>query len=262
MAKFCVNCGGALAEGARFCPNCGAAAAGQPAGATVTTPPVVPSMSPTDSVIGTPVTNTSAPATFQPVAYTPPAANVPPVASYAPPAQTGSGVKILFIVLAIIVFLGLLLAGSCFYVAYRVKQKANEFKTEMGGSAPRYTGSRDACAKLSETEASQALGQKVTAVESRGSMACVYHFGPGGQKQVPVEYTWQGGAIAMKLSHNLPGTENFTTVPGIGDEAYLAPMNSALLMRKGDVMVNIDMRVAGLNGEAAKAMARKIAANL
>lgn len=262
MAKFCVNCGGALAEGARFCANCGAAVGGQPAGLTASTPPAVPSVASPGAVIGAPVTNSSPPASFQPVTYTPPVANVPPVANYAPPAQTGSGVKILFIVLAIIVFLGLLLAGSCFYIAYRVKQKASEFKTEMGGSAPRYAGSRDACAKLSETEASTALGQKVTAVESRGSMACVYHFGPGGQKQVPIEYTWQGGTIAMKLSHGLPGTENFTTVPGIGDEAYLAPMDSALLMRKGDVMVSIDMRTGGLNGEAAKAMARKIAANL
>ena len=70
----------------------------------------------------------------------------------------------------------------------------------------------------------------------------------------------------MKLSHGaltqISGTDTFTTVPGVGDEAYLAPMNSSLLMRKGDVMVNIDMRVADLNAEAAKAMARKIAGRL
>lgn len=266
MAKFCVNCGGALAEGARFCPNCGAALSGQPSPATpavvptppTPTPPTVPA---SDMVIGAPVTNTPPVATAHP-AYMPPTGYVPPVTSYAPPAQSGSGVKILFMVLGVIAFLGLLLAGSCFYVAYRVKQKATEFKAEMGGNAPRYTGTRDACAKLTETEVSQALGQKVTAVESRGSMSCIYHFGSNGQKQVPVEYTWQGGTIAMKLSHNLPGTENFTTVPGIGDEAYLAPMNSSLLMRKGDVMVTIDMRVADLNAEAAKAMARKIAGRL
>jgi hypothetical protein len=279
MAKFCVNCGGGLAEGARFCPNCGAAVAGQPPAAIPAPPPTpTPSdVSAPDVVIGSPVTNTP---TTPPVAsyappvnpappvasYAPPVNPVPPVASYAPPARTGSGVKILFIVLGVFAFLGLLLAGSCFYVAYRVKQKATEFKAEMGGNAPRYTGSRDACSKLSETEVSQALGQKVTSVESRGSMSCIYHFGPGGQKQVPIEYTWQGGTMAMKLSHGaltqISGMETFTTVPGIGDEAYMAPMNSALLMRKGDVMVNIDMRVADLNAEAAKAMARKIAGRL
>jgi hypothetical protein len=275
MAKFCVNCGGALAEGACFCPNCGAATSVQPPAVTPVAPTPSSVASP-DTVIGAPVTNSPPGANIPPASglppapaptvtsYTPPVATYPaPVTAY-PPAQTGSGsgVKILFIVLAVIAFLGLLLAGSCFYVVYRAKQKVSELKTEMGGSVPRYAGARDACAKLSETEASQALGQKVTAVESRGSMSCIYHFGPGGQKQVPVEYTWQGGTIAIKLSHNLPGMENFTTVPGIGDEAYLAPMDSALLMRKGDVMVNIDMRTGGLNGEAAKAMARKIAGNL
>jgi hypothetical protein len=39
-------------------------------------------------------------------------------------------------------------------------------------------------------------------------------------------------------------------------------MGSGLMMRKGDVMVNIDMRTAGLNAEAAKAMAAKIAGRL
>ena len=285
MAKFCVNCGGGLAEGARFCASCGAAV-GAPPATSVPVAPVSPSVSTvasSDTMIGAPVTNTSPggsvpppaasaaapyvpPIASTPLPYVPPAANVPPITAYPPPAQTGSGVKILFIVLGVIAFLGLLLAGSCFYVAYRVKQKATEFKAEMGGNAPRYTGSRDACAKLSETEAGEALGQKVTAVESRGSMSCIYHFGQAGQKQVPVEYTWQGGTIAMKLSHGamsqISGTDTFTTVPGIGDEAYLAPANSALLMRKGDVMVNIDMRVADLNAEAAKAMARKIAGRL
>ena len=275
MAKFCVNCGGALAEGARFCPNCGAAVSGQPPVVTPATP--TPSgVASSDMVIGAPITNTAPAANAPPASsippapaptvtsYTPPVATYPPPVTSYPPAQpgSGSGVKILFIVLAVITFLGLLLAGSCFYVVYRAKQKVSELKSEMGGSAPRYTGARDACAKLSEIEASQALGQKVTAVESRGSMSCIYHFGPGGKMQVPVEYTWQGGTIAIKLSHNLPGMENFTTVPGIGDEAYLAPMNSALLLRKGDVMVNIDMRTGGLNAQAAKAMASKIAGNL
>jgi zinc ribbon protein len=274
MAKFCVNCGAGLADGARFCPNCGAAVSAQPAAIPVPPPaPAVSNVPAPDLVIGSPVTSTPPTGSVPPVntappvaSYAPPVNTVPPVVSYAPPARTGSGVKILFIVLGVFAFLGLLLAGSCFYVAYRVKQKATEFKAEMGGNAPRYTGSRDACSKLSETEVGQALGQKVTSVESRGSMSCIYHFGPGGQKQVPVEYTWQGGTMAMKLSHGamtqISGMDTFTTVPGIGDEAYMAPMNSALLMRKGDVMVNIDMRVADLNAEAAKAMARKIAGRL
>ena len=274
MAKFCVNCGGGLAEGARFCPDCGAAVGAPPAAPTPISPvaPSVSTVASSDTMIGAPVTNSlpagsvPAPASSASPPYIPPVANVPPVTSYAPPAKTGSGVKILFTVLGVIAFLGLLLAGSCVYLGFRFKQKATAFKAEMGGSAPRYTGSRDACGKLTESEASDALGQKVSSVESRGSMSCIYHFGPGGTKQVPVEFTWQGGTIAMKLSHGaltqISGTDTFTTVAGVGDEAYLAPMNSSLLMRKGDVMVNIDMRLADLNAEAAKAMARKIAGRL
>lgn len=258
MAKFCVNCGAGLAEGARFCPNCGAAvsAPAPPMPAT----PNLPVSSGMPAGFEAPPAPPIAPPPAPPVAY-------PPVASYAPPAQgSGTGIKILFIVLGVIAFLCLLLAGSCFYVAYKVKQKATALKVEMGGTAPKYTGARDACSKLTETEVSDALKQKITAVESRGSMACIYHFGPNGEKQVPVNYTWEGGAIALKLSHGalkqISGMETMTPLSGLGDEAYLAPEGSALLMRKGDVMVEIDMRAAGLNADAAKAMAAKIAGRL
>ena len=239
MARFCANCGNPMAEGARFCATCGAAVPGQAA---------APQPSP--------------------MAAPPQAAYVPPSqpAAY-PPAQpsSNSGIKILFLVLAIFAFLGLLAAGSCFYVAYRVKKKANEFRAEMGSNAP-YTGRRDACSKLTKSEASEALGQSVTEVESHGESSCVYVFGPDQDKRVAVQYTWEGGAMVMKMSHgamkSISGMETFQALSGLGDEAYLEPMGSGLMMRKGDVMVNIDMRTAGLNAEAAKAMAAKIAGRL
>jgi hypothetical protein len=56
--------------------------------------------------------------------------------------------------------------------------------------------------------------------------------------------------------------ETFTSLEGIGDEAYLAPGNSSLMMRKGDVMVTIDLRASGISAEAAENMARKIAERL
>jgi hypothetical protein len=190
-------------------------------------------------------------------------ASAPPAA---PATGTGSGIKILFIVLGVIVFLFLLVAGSCFYVAYRVKQKASEFKAEMGANATPYQGNRDACSKLSVSEASEALGQPVTSTEQSGT-TCVYHYGPNGANEIAIQYTWQGGMMALKLSHAAMkqvggGMDTITELPGIGDEAYLAPMGSGLLLRKGDVMVHIDMRVAGLNADAAKAMAVKIADHL
>jgi hypothetical protein len=81
-----------------------------------------------------------------------------------------------------------------------------------------------------------------------------------------VEYTWQGGGITMGIARgamkHISGMETFTEVEGIGDEAYLAPGNSALMMRKGDVMVNIDLRESGVNADAAKKMASRIADHL
>jgi len=239
MAKFCANCGNPMAEGARFCATCGAAVPGQPAAAQPS-----PAASPSQGAVPPP----------QPVAY-PPAQPAP---------GSSSGMKILFLVLAIIAFLGLLAAGSCFYVAYRVKKKANEFRAEMA-NAP-YTGRRDACSKLTKSEASEAIGEPVTSIESHGESSCVYVFGPNEDKRVAIEYTWEGGAMVMKMSHGamktISGMETFQAVPGLGDEAYIEPMGSGLMMRKGDVMVNIDMRTGGLNADAAKEMASKIAGRL
>jgi len=204
MAKFCANCGNPMAEGARFCASCGAAVPGQPAPAQ---PGSVPS---------------AAPAVTPSVA---PPATYPPQS--APPASS-SGVKILFMVLAIFAFLGLLAAGSCFYIAYRVKKKANEFRAEMNSNARPYTGRRDACSKLTKAEASEAIGQPVTSVESHGESSCVYLFGPDEGKRVAVEYTWEGGAMVMKMSHgamkSISGVETFQAIPSLGDEAYLEPM--------------------------------------
>src|SRR5713226_6559628 len=227
MATFCVSCGNPLADGAKFCNKCGAtqpAAQAAPAGTV---------MSPT------------------------PAAPASPGSSAA--------VKIIIGVLGFFVFLSLIAAGSCFYIGYRVKQRAHEFSRSMGGDAKPYTGRRQPCALLTTGEASAALGQPVASVEQRGTMSCEYTYGSNG-RHFDVEYTWQGGGITMGLTRgamkHVAGMDTFTTVDGIGDEAYLAPGNSALLMRKGDVMVNIDLRESGVSAEAAENMARTIAGRL
>lgn len=223
MAAFCVSCGNSLADGAKFCTKCGAT---QPAGAAA---PVAPAP-------GAPASKASS-----------------------------TGMKILIGVLAFFVFLILVVAGSCAYIAYRVKQKTADFSQSMRTNAKPYTGKRQPCALLTTSEAADALGQPVTSVEQRGTSACEYSYGSNGQR-VNVEYTWEGGGITMGIAHGamkqISGMETFTTVEGIGDETYLAPGNSALMMRKGDVMVNIDLREAGINADAAKKMAGKIAGRL
>lgn len=226
MAAFCVSCGNPLADGAKFCTKCGAT---QPA------PPAAP--------VGT----------------------VMPPAPGAPVSKGSStGMKILIGVLAFFVFLILVVAGSCAYIAYRVKQRTHEFSESMHTNAKPYTGKRQPCAMLTASEAADALGQPVESVEQRGTTACEYSYGNG--QHFDVEYTWENGGITMGIAHgamkHIAGMETFTTVEGIGDETYLAPGNSALMMRKGDVMVNIDLRESGVSADAAKKMASKIAGRL
>jgi len=227
MAAFCVSCGNPLAEGARFCSKCGA-------------------------------THPAAPAAPAPVVNAP--ASAPPVKT-----GTSTGMKILIGVLAFFMFLILAVAGSCVYIGYRVRQKAHEFSKSMGGDAKPYTGRRQPCAMLSTGEASAALGQPVASVEQRGTTICEYTYGSSGQ-HFDVDYTWQGGGITMGLTRgamkHVAGMDTFTTLDGIGDEAYLAAGNSSLMMRKGDVLVQIDLRENGISAEAAKNMARKIAGRL
>jgi zinc-ribbon domain len=224
MATFCVSCGNPLADGAKFCNKCGATQPGAQAG------------------------------------------TVMPPAAAAPPSKGGNtAMKIIIGVVAFFMFLILVVAGGCAYVAYRVRQKTHEFTESMHTDAKPYTGRRQPCAMLSSSEASDALGQTVASVEQRGTWACEYNYGSNGQ-HFDVEYTWQGGGITMGLAHgamkHISGMETFTSLDGIGDEAYLAPGNSALMMRKGDVMVNIDLRESGVSPDAAKKMAGKIAGRL
>jgi zinc-ribbon domain len=230
MAAFCVSCGAPLAEGVKFCSKCGAAVQAAPA----------------------------APASAAPTA--------PPLAGAPSSGGSNTAVKIIIGVLAVFVFLSLVLAGSCFYIGYRVRKRAHEFSQQMGGEVAPYKGKRQPCAMLTSEEAGKALGQPVASVEQIGTSNCEYHFGPGGNQRFAIDYTWDGGAMAFKLSHaamkSVAGMETFTPVQGIGDEAYIEPMGSGLLMRKGDVMVNMDLRVSGVSVDAAKIMAAKIADRL
>ena len=84
--------------------------------------------------------------------------------------------------------------------------------------------------------------------------------------RVDVRVTWEGGAKALKFSTTVlkgaGGQGFFQPVAGIGDEAYIAPLGSTLMFRKGDVLVNIQLHMVGNNVDATKAIAQKIAARL
>jgi hypothetical protein len=177
-----------------------------------------------------------------------------------------TAVKVILVVVAIFVFLSLLSAGSCFYIAYRVKKRAHQFATEMGGNAAPYTGSKEVCSKLTASEASAILAEPVQSAEPSGD-ACLYHFGANGGQTLGIDYTWQGAAITMQLTRTamknaVAGMQTLETVQGIGDEAYVLPMGSGLLMRKGGVMVHIDARMSGISVEKLESMGKTIAGRL
>ena len=223
---FCEKCGTAVGDG-KFCPSCGASVtAASPAPAAVASAP----------------------------------------SAGAPAKDSGGLVKILIIVFGILGLFVILAMGSCFYMAYRVKQKAAEF-AQGSGSTRRYTGKRDACSMIKASEVSDALGQPAEVDENVSSSSiCAFTYGPGGANRVNVDFTWQGGTMTMNLTHGamkqIGGMETFTPIEGLGDEAYLAPMGSMLMMRKGDVLVQIDLRTANLNADAGKKIAAKIASRL
>jgi hypothetical protein len=175
-------------------------------------------------------------------------------------------VKILFAILGVILLFGILAAGSCFYIGYRVKKRANEISKSYGVTTTPYRGKKDACSLVTKAEVRDAFAEPVKSVESTSSSGCEYVLGSDGSKRLGIDVTWEGGRLAMKLSHGamkgISGMETFAPIEGVGDEAYVAPMGSGLMMRKGDVMVNIDLRTAGLNADAAKKLATKIASRL
>jgi zinc-ribbon domain len=222
MAAFCSSCGGKLETGAKFCMQCGQAVANAPSAAA------------------------------QPAAST--------------PAGGGGAVKIILVVLGVIGFCVVLATGSCFYIGYRIKKRAHEISQSYALNSTPYRGKRDACALITKAEVSQAFGMPVESVSQGGDSDCQFRFAGNGSRQLAINVTWEGGTLAMKLSHgamkSISGMETFTPVAGLGDEAYVEPMGSGLMMRKSDVMVNIDLRLAGNDADAAKKIGAKIAGRL
>jgi len=243
MAGFCTKCGTPLGDDVRFCLQCGSAVAAPPPAAQRPAPAVPAGV---------------------------PAAGVAPGAA---PAKSGSsGVKIILWVLAIFALIMVLAIGSCVYFTYQVRKKARQlsrtysFEMTQGATSGRAATGRDVCSLVTKEEVGEALGTTIAEV-SGGTTNCQYTLSTGNNQALAVQVTWQGGALAMKIAAMAfkgvaGGVGGFQSVPGIGDEAYAGPMGATFMFRKGDVMVNIDLRMAGNNVEAAKVIAQKIAARL
>jgi len=243
MAGFCTKCGTPIGDDVRFCLQCGAPVA-TPTGAAPRPAP-------------------AAPAAVQAAGAAPGAA----------PAKSGSsGVKIILWVLAILALIMVLAIGSCVYFTYQVKKKARQlsqtYRYDMmqGTTSGRAATARGVCSLVTKEEVGEALGTTISEANG-GTTNCRYTLSTGNNQALAVQVTWQGGALAMKIAAMAfkgiaGGVGGFQPVAGIGDEAYAGPMGSTFMFRKGDVMVNIDLRLAGNNVEAAKVIAQKIAGRL
>ncbi len=114
MAGFCTNCGSSLDEGAAFCGSCGTPI--EPSGAPA--PPPVPVSAPPRP----PANVTTAPR----------AAQTPPAAATPPPAKSGNVfLKVVTFVLAFFALVTVVGIGSCLYIGYRVKQKAEQLTEKV-----------------------------------------------------------------------------------------------------------------------------------
>jgi len=175
MAQFCTKCGTPLTEGMKFCTGCGATF-GEPSAPAAPPPPLQPAVTP------------PAP---RPVVAGPAAA--------APTASPGSPVlKIILIVVAVLIFLGLLSAGACVYMVYRAKQKVNQFEKQVHATFPMPAGTREV-----RTEPSAPAAVPVPTPPA----------GPVVDTGVPVypgAAPWGGGG-QMSLGGNTVKTQQYTT---------------------------------------------------
>ena len=150
MANFCSNCGVARSGSSAFCGNCGTRQAA-PSG-----PPMQPNPQP---------------------------------AALPPAAKTGSGLKILAVVLVFVVLAGAATVGGLYYVAHKVKQAVVEKAASVGVdfnsiSSPEASNGASkirtykACGLLSKTDAADMLGEPIERIEDQGT-TCLY-YGPAG----------------------------------------------------------------------------------
>jgi hypothetical protein len=180
--------------------------------------------------------------------------------------------KIIVGLLAFFALVTLLAIGSCVYGVYQVRKRARQlsqtyhFDTTQSATSGRAAAARDVCSLVTKEEVGEALGTTISEATG-GTSSCQYTAAAGNNQALGVVVTWQGGAMAMKFAGMAfkgvsGGAAAFQPVAGIGDEAYVGPMGSTLMFRKGDVMVNLDLRMVGNNVDAAKVIAQKIAARL
>ena len=146
-----------------------------------------------------------------------------------------------------------------------------------GKGAPVLKVSREnPCSVMFPSEVAEILGVPSQMREIVDEVTCHYHFEPAGANQpkpardehfIEVKIHWTDGRTAVtaaRLAGRLlgGGSSGFEKLPGIGDEAWMAPMAAWLAFSKGDVGVEIDMRMMPGEKEKAVRLARLIASRV
>jgi len=146
-----------------------------------------------------------------------------------------------------------------------------------GKAAPAVKVSRDnPCSIMIPNEVGEILAVPSNLREVFDEVTCRYHFEPpagsqprsaGDETFIEVKVHWTGGRTAVtatRLAGKLlgSGSGGFEKLSGIGDEAWLAPLASYLVFSRGDVGVEIDMRMMPGEKEKAVRLARLIASRL
>jgi hypothetical protein len=172
---FCRNCGAQLT--ATFCTRCGA-------------PAVQP------------------PLPVQPAAPQPYSQPQPPAS------KTGSGLKVLFVVLGVMVFLGVLLAGTIWYGWHKVKQTVASQGIDLNTAVDRGAGRQlDACELLTKEDLAQILSLPIERSEGTGRSThstCRYYSSAAQQRG-----TDEAAAAFKKLQQNTKSNDS----PAQQDEA-------------------------------------------
>lgn len=162
MAKFCGSCGAQLSDNSAFCIQCGtaqnAAAPPAPQPPVQPPPPAQPAYAPVNAPAPAPYIQVNAPTSAP-----------PPVKS------SGSGLKILLAILAVLFVGGLLVVGGLFYIGHRVVNKLKAAAAESGLSLPDKENQassstsilhRDYCGLLSKDDVSAAIGVPIVATHA------------------------------------------------------------------------------------------------
>lgn len=130
------------------------------------------------------------------------------------------------------------------------------------------------CSVLFPVEVGKVLGVSISMREIVDEVTCHYVFdkpaegAPAGKEQfLEIKVHWGGGQTTVQAARGasaLLGSEMkaFEKLPGIGDEAYLGPLASLLVFRKGDIGVEIDLRMIPNGREAGIKLAKLIASRI